>query len=153
MGAGQTLPPVENRKRSVSLKLTVIARRFWQGFEQSAETTGLSRAKWRLIAAVAHRPGVTQRQIAEVLEVSEVTAGRLIDRLCADGYLARRENPSDRRAHSVDVTPMAQPVLEQLGHYAAIREDLAFAGLDEDDLAKLESLLDRIARNINGPKE
>ena len=146
------IPHVENRKRDVALRLTVLTRQLWQRFDRRVERIGVSSAKWRLIAAVGRRPGTTQRLIAELLEISEVTAGRLIDRLCADGYLERRENPSDRRANNVFLTPMALPVLEQLGELARIEEEEIFAGLSDDDLAKLESLLDAIARNIAGAR-
>ena len=144
------IPHVENRKRNVALRLTVLTRQLWQRFDRRVERIGVSSAKWRLIAAVGRRPGTTQRLIAELLEISEVTAGRLIDRLCADGYLERRENPNDRRANCVYLTAIALPLLEQLGELARIEEDEIFAGLTDDDLAKLESLLDAIARNIAG---
>src|SRR5580658_7883475 len=89
----------KNRRRSIGLKLSVIARQLRLSFDQSAERSGLTRAKWTLIAAVARAPGATQRVIAEALEVREITAGRLIDRLCEEGYLRRDANPNDRRAY------------------------------------------------------
>jgi len=137
-----------DRKRAVALKLSVIARQLWQRFDQSVERDGLTRAKWTLIAAVARNPGATQRAIAETLEVRDVTAGQLIDRLCADGYLERRENPTDRRAYCLYTTPAAQPVLKRLGEVAKIHEEQTFAGFSDEDLARLESLLDAIARNV-----
>ena len=68
----------------------MVARQLGRGFDQAIETTGMSRAKFGVIAIAARHPGATQRMIAELLEVTEVTAGRLIERLCADGYLERR---------------------------------------------------------------
>jgi MarR family transcriptional regulator for hemolysin len=102
-----------------------------------------------LIAAVARNPGVTQRTIAEALEVREITAGRLIDRLCDEGYLKRRENPNDRRAYSVYLTPAAQPLMERLDEIAKSREAEIFAEFQVDDLEKLDALLDVIARNLS----
>src|ERR1700719_4159299 len=101
-----------SRKRSVALKLTVIARQLRVTFDQSVEQSGLTRAKWTLIAAVARNPGATQRMIAEALEVREITAGRLVDRLCDEGYLRREANPSDRRAYCLYLTAAAQPLLD-----------------------------------------
>src|SRR6266436_1877115 len=111
-----------SRKRSIALKLTVVARQLRVTFDQAVEQSGLTRAKWTLIAAVARNPGATQRVIAEALEVREITAGRLIDRLCAEGYLTRREHPTDRRAYCVYLAPAAQPVLDTLGKLAKIHE-------------------------------
>jgi MarR family transcriptional regulator for hemolysin len=130
----------------------VVARQLRLTFDKSAERSGLTRAKWTLIAAVSRNPGVTQRTIAEALEVREITAGRLIDRLCDEGILKRRENPSDRRAYSVYLTPAAQPLLDTLDELAKSREAEIFAGFDAGDLEKLDELLDAIARNLSAAR-
>ncbi len=130
------------------MKLTAIGRRLWLSFNQSAERIGVTQAKWTLIAAVARNPGATQRSIASALQVTDVTAGRLIDRLCEDGYIERHENPNDRRSYRVYLTPAARPVLDRLGEIAAAHTEEAFAGLDDNDLAKLGALLDVISRNV-----
>ena len=118
-------------------------------FDQRVAQAGITQAKWRLIAAAAHWPGATQRTIATELEITEAAAGRLIDRLCSDGYLERRENPDDRRAYCVYLTPAAQPVLDRLGEVATLHEREAFAGLDKEDLVKLDALLGVIYRNVS----
>jgi MarR family transcriptional regulator for hemolysin len=137
-----------SRKRSVALKLTVIARQLRVTFDQSAEQSGLTRAQWTLIATVARNPGATQRTIAEALEVREITAGRLVDRLCDEGYLKRQENPTDRRAYCVYLTPAAQPLLDKLDELAKIHEAAIFAGFEPGDIEKLDEYLDVIARNM-----
>lgn len=141
--------PVRNRKRDVGLKLTVVARRLRQGFDQSVERSGLTRAKWTLIAVVAQRPGATQRILAEELQVREITVGRLIDRLCAEGYLKRRPHPKDGRAYCVYLAPAAQPVLDTLNELARAHEAVVFAGFNDDDLEKLHALLDAVERNLS----
>jgi MarR family transcriptional regulator for hemolysin len=137
-----------NKKRSIALKLTVVARQLRVTFDQSAERSGLTRAQWHMIAVVSRNPGATQRTIAEALEVREITAGRLIDRLCEEGYLKRDPHPSDRRAYCVFLTPAAQPVLDKLDELAKVHEAVIFAGFESGDLEKLDSLLDAIAGNL-----
>ncbi|MDB6104151.1 MAG: MarR family transcriptional regulator [Gammaproteobacteria bacterium] len=127
----------------------MIARQLRVAFDQSVEQSGLTRAKWTLIAAVARNPGATQRTIAEALEVREITAGRLVDRLCDEGYLRRDENPSDRRAYCLYLTPAAQPVLDKLDELAKIHEAAIFAGFSAEDLERFDALLDGIARNLS----
>ena len=125
-----------------------MARQLRVSFDQSAEASGLTRAKWQMIAVVARHPGATQRTIAEALEVREITAGRLVDRLCDEGYLRREPNPSDRRAYCVYLTPAAQPVRNRLDELAKIHEGWIFAGFQPGDLEELDALLDRLARNL-----
>jgi MarR family transcriptional regulator for hemolysin len=129
--------------------LTVVARQLRVTFDQSVEQSGMTRAQWTLIAAVASNPGATQRVIAEALEVREITAGRLIDRLCDDGYLERVASPNDRRAYCVYLTPAAQPVLDKLDELAKIHETAIFAGFGAQDLEQLDALLDTIAGNLS----
>lgn len=136
------------RERAIALKLTVIAGRLRQRFDQTVENDGLTRAKWRVIVAVARSSGTTQRAIAAMLEITEVTAGHLIDRLCADGYLERREHPTDRRAYCIHLTAAARPLLVRLEQVAKIHENEVFAGFTEDDLVRFNELLDGVARNL-----
>jgi MarR family transcriptional regulator for hemolysin len=148
-GKGPNRAPTDNIRRSVSLKLIVLARQLRIGFDHEVARIGVTRAQWTLIAAVSRNPGATQRTIAAALEVTEVTAGRLIDRLCEDEYLERRENPSDRRGYRVYLTPAAQPVLDQLGTIAQIQENELFQGFDDQDLTRMETLLDMLYQNLS----
>lgn len=143
------------RKRSILLKLTVIARQMRKSFDQRVASIGVTRSQWTLIAVIANRPGVTQREAAAVLEMSEASVGRLIDRLCADGLLERHRKDDDRRAHCVFLTDAARPILEKISVIGKEYEDLTMAGLNADDLAALERYLDVIATNLGqstGPK-
>lgn len=126
----------------------MVARQLRVTFDQSAEESGLTRAQWHVIAAVSRNPGATQRMIAEALEVREITAGRLVDRLCEEGYLKREEHPSDRRAYCLYLTPAAQPVLDKLDELGKVHEAAIFAGFDTAELEKLDALLEAISRNM-----
>lgn len=148
-GKAPNSAPTDNIQRSISLKLIVLARQLRIGFDHEVARIGVTRAQWTLIAAVSRNPGATQRTIAAALEVTEVTAGRLIDRLCDDGYLERRENPSDRRGYRVYLTCAAQPVLDQLSAIAQIQENELFQGFDEQDLTRMEILLDMLYQNLS----
>jgi MarR family transcriptional regulator for hemolysin len=142
----------KNKRRAIGLKLSLIARQLRLNFDQGVALKGLTRAKWTLIAAVSRNPGATQRLIAQVLEVSEITAGRLIDRLCDEGYLQRSESPTDRRAYRLFLAAGAQPVLDQLDEVGRCHEAQIFAGFDREDIERLDQLLDVIARNLSVAK-
>jgi MarR family transcriptional regulator for hemolysin len=126
----------------------VVARQLRISFDQRVERSGLTRASWQLIAAVARNPGATQRLIAEALEVREITAGRMIDKLCAEGILERREHPQDRRAYCVYLTSDARPMLDKIDELAKVHEADIFAGFATADLDRLDELLEGIARNL-----
>ena len=136
-------------RRHIGVRLTVMARLLRNNFDRQVAGLNVTRSQWAMIAVVARAPGATQRMIAEALEMSEASAGRLIDRLCADGLLERRDRQDDRRARAVYLTPAAEPLLGQLATIARASEQRMFDGFSEEELATLSGLLDRIYDNVS----
>lgn len=136
-------------KRNIGLRLGIIARHLRHLFDRHVTSLGVTRSQWTMIVVVARHPGATQRMIAEALEMSEASAGRLVDRLCAEGLLRRQERDDDRRARAVFLTDKATPLLEQLGSVAKTYEESVFKGFSEEELAQFGDYLDRLYRNVS----
>lgn len=102
-----------------------------------------------MIAVVSRVPGATQRTIAEALDMTEASAGRLIDRLCADGLLERRDRRDDRRARAVYLTPAAEPLLATLALIARDNEQRMFKGFSTEEVDALGGYLARIYDNVS----
>lgn len=150
MTQSRTIELAGEQRRSIAMRLGVLARMMRNKFDREVSKIGVTRSQWQMIAVVAHRPGATQRTIADALEISEASAGRLIDRLCADGLLERRERDDDRRARAVYLTAKAEPLLESLGDVAREYEEALFRGFSADELDRLEGYLDKLYRNAVG---
>ncbi len=90
--------------KALGIKVMKLSRLLRLRFDQRAQGLGLTRAQWQTIACVRRRPGATQREIAALLEVGEVTVGRSIDKLVEAGWVERRPDPADRRAHRIWLT-------------------------------------------------
>lgn len=149
---GRTIEAVidsdEEPKRAIGLRLTVLARLLRNNFDRQVAGLHVTRSQWAMIAVVARHPGATQRVIAEALEMSEASAGRLIDRLCADRLLERRDRDDDRRARAVYLTEKAEPLLAKLATIAHDTEDRMFMGFSPQDLEQLQNYVDRIYGNV-----
>ncbi len=139
--------------RPLGMKLIVAARLIRKRFDHSTSSIGITNAQWTTIAAVGGMPGSTQRAVADMLEVGEVTAGRLIDKLCDEGLLERRANPKDRRSHLIHLKPAADAVIEKLTLLGGEQQRRTFAGFSSDELDTLEALLDRINDNLTRGSE
>ena len=126
----------------------MLARLLRNNFDRQVAGLHVTRSQWAMIAVVARHPGATQRVIAESLEMSEASAGRLIDRLCADGLLERRDRDDDRRARAVYLTEAAEPLLAKLATIAQDAEDRMFMGFSGEDLQRLQTYVDRIYGNV-----
>ena len=139
----------ESPKRQVGVRMTVIARLQRNAFDRKVAALNVTRSQWAMIAIVARYPGSTQRTIAEYLQMSEASAGRLIDRLCADGLLERRDRRDDRRARAVFLTDKAEPLLARLGAIAAESEQRMFNGFSDDEIEALLDFMERIYQNVS----
>lgn len=135
-------------RQDIAIRIAVLARLIRNDFDRRLSEMSITRSQWSLIAVVARHPGATQRMISEVLEMSEASAGRLIDRLCADGLLERRERDDDRRARAVYLTPAAEPLLTRGADLARENVGRLFNGLDEDQLQALQGSLGVIYDNV-----
>lgn len=140
-------------EREIGIRLTVLPRLLRSDFERVTPDFGITRSQWSMIIVVARNPGASQRMVAETLEISEASAGRLIDRLCAEGLLERRAKSDDRRAREVYVTERAQQMLAQLSEVARRSEERIFKGFERQDLHALRGYLDRLYSNLTGKAE
>lgn len=144
---GRTIDAGNEKTRNITVRLNVLARMLRNQFDRKVADLNITRSQWAMIVVVARYPGATQRVIAETLEMSEASAGRLIDRLCAEGLLERRDREDDRRARAVYVTKAAEPLLTRLGEIAQEGDKVIFAGFSDEDLGQLQAYLDRIYAN------
>ena len=74
----------------IGYSMTDVARLLRTVFERRVRRLGLTRAQWVVIARVHRHPGLSQTEIADLLEIEKATAGRLIDRMEADSFTRRR---------------------------------------------------------------
>src|SRR5215510_1389774 len=88
----------------IGYTITDVARLMRTVFERRVRAFGLTRAQWMVIARVHRRPGLSQSEVADLLEIEKAPAGRLIDRMQAKGWLERRDDSNDRRINRLHLT-------------------------------------------------
>ena len=88
------------------------------------------------------------RTMAADLAISRNTVNMAYDRLAAEGYIERRADPNDGRAHCLHLTAKAAPVLERIWHFAEDSLAEALQGFQESERQQLFSLLNRVRDNL-----
>ncbi len=96
-----------------------VARLMRVRFDQHARTWGMTRAQCMILKKLHCHPGLSQSELAALLEVEPITVLRLIDRLEAAGMVERRPDPSDRRMHRLHLLEAAQPAIAKIEDYRA----------------------------------
>ena len=105
---------------------------------------GITRSQWTTILVVAKRPGATQREVAEALEMSEASAGRVIDRLCARGLTETSPDPEDGRRLLVSRTRTGQQLADKVAPNALAISRETLAPLDAKEREMLVALLNKL---------
>ena len=75
---------------------------------------GMTRAQWAILIRLDLESGLSQKELAEILEVEPITVARLVDRLEARGMVERRPDARDRRIWRLHLLPAADDVLRDI---------------------------------------
>ncbi|HEX7789590.1 MAG TPA: MarR family transcriptional regulator [Afipia sp.] len=109
---------------------------------------GITRTQWAVLAKLARTEGLKQSELAELMEMQPITLTRLIDRLCSNDLIERREDARDRRVNRLYLRPAARPMLEQLGRLRAEITNNALKGFTADEAQALVAQLESIKTNV-----
>jgi MarR family transcriptional regulator for hemolysin len=116
--------------REIAVNLMDVARMLRTYADQRARQFGISRAQWVVLMRLDRSEGLKQSELAEILDLTPISLTRLLDRLAENGLIERRDDPNDRRANRLYLTPAARPLLEQLSKLGNDMMDTVLDGLD-----------------------
>jgi MarR family transcriptional regulator for hemolysin len=134
--------------RELGFALSDVARMLRTYANQRASEVNMSRAQWAVLTKLRRSEGVTQRELADALDLAPITLARLVDKLAAAGLVERRDDATDRRANRLYLTDDAAPTLARLDALGEAMMARTLAGLDDDALAALRTGLARIKHNL-----
>ena len=138
----------EDVSRNFGFLLNDVARLLRTAYDRRIRELGLTRAQWWVLTHVFRAEGITQTELAEVLEVEKPTLGRLLDRLEAKGWVRRTHDARDRRVWRVRLTKEVEPALRTMRAIAAeLRRD-ALAGLSAAERERFVDSLLAIKSNL-----
>jgi MarR family transcriptional regulator, 2-MHQ and catechol-resistance regulon repressor len=149
--AGHDRPPlcgVDDPAITTYGRLLEVARRLEQVFARTiTEQAGMPGPRFELLLRLGRTPGeqLTMSALADQLGVTSGGATRLVDKVAADGLVARRACSEDRRVHHVALTEEGRAVLAEVlaWHRADLARELT-EHLTADEQAELDRILDKL---------
>ena len=120
-------------------------------FAARASDIPLTPALHRLLFNVHRHPGCRQVELAEWLEITPATVGRMIDRLEQHGLVRRDSEPGDRRVYRVFIAPEAGPLLAQINARAEATRERALRGMSAREREALLGALAKMRDNLKAP--
>ena len=139
---------------SISFLLYDVGRLMRARFDADARTLGATRQQWRVLLNLARiGEGPTQAELAERLDVEQITLCRMVDRLSEAGLVERRADPSDRRVRRVHLMPAAHAIVERLAAVGSQNEAEALSILPAATQQLLRDSLVRLRNGLRGQGE
>jgi DNA-binding MarR family transcriptional regulator len=137
----------------IGYTITDVGRLLRTVFERRVRAVGLTRAQWLVIARVHRRPGLSQSEVADLLEIEKASAGRLIDRMEAKGWLRRQADASDRRVNRLHLTPEARRLHAAIWPIAEATVDDALSDLSAKERRALTGFMTRVKAKLQALAE
>ena len=135
--------------------MDAFMHRSMSGWNHFAKSTGLSMPQFSILMQLHHKGPCGMSEVSERFDISAAAASQLVDKLVQSGHLERAEDPNDRRAKNLRLTPSGAKLVDD-GIQERYRwmEELA-ANLDAGDHAKISdalTLLTQAARKMDEKK-
>ena len=128
--------------------VSALRRELRKVYDRELAPTGLSLAYAWPIVLIAEQPGMSQRELAERLEIEGPTLVRLLHQLGAMALVTRQQNPDDHRANTLHLTPAGRSTAKRLRRAMDGVRARLLAGVSDDELADALRVFDAVRNSM-----
>lgn len=136
-------PPSE----PIGLKVARVAKTLNRAFEDELAEAGGSLPMWLILLSLKSGRPETQRELARAVGIQGATMTHHLDSLEKAGFVRRSRDPANRRVQRVELTEEGDAAFHRLRKVAMKFDQRLRAGLSEDELSALSSVLDQLQQN------
>ncbi|MFD1746172.1 MarR family winged helix-turn-helix transcriptional regulator [Rhizobium helianthi] len=129
-------------------EMSAFNRRLRALFDMRARESGLTLARARTLFALSRRGRLSQKDLAQELEIETPTLVRVLDGLEKQSLIERRAGDADRRVKEIHVTPEGEAVGQKVQELARTLRSQLVEGIPEQDLEIALRVLLQLNRNL-----
>jgi MarR family transcriptional regulator, transcriptional regulator for hemolysin len=127
-----------DQKKELITQLVESSRFLRNYIDHRAKGRGTTRAQWIVLFRLREQEGLSQVDLADVLELQPISLVRLLDRLVEHGLVERRHDPRDRRANRLFLTASGRQLADDLD---SLRDSIANDVLQDIPASSIETSL------------
>ena len=135
-------------RRELVFQLIETSRLLQTYVDQRAKAHGTTRAQWAVLGRIRRQEGLTQVDLAGLLELQPISLVRLLDRLVDQGFVERRIDVHDRRVKRLYLTALGHRMIAGLDPLGDDIRMQILKDVEADDMqafcAMLAGMKDRI---------
>ncbi|HSG42048.1 MAG TPA: MarR family transcriptional regulator [Anaerolineales bacterium] len=93
--------------------MDVFMHRSMRGWIQYVKSTGFSMPQFSTLMQLFHKGASGMSELSEAFGITPAAASQLVDKLVQNGFIAREEDPNDRRAKLLNLTDKGRELVQQ----------------------------------------
>src|SRR5262249_43590871 len=128
-------------KKQLISQLVETSRLLRNYIDHRAKGRGTTRAQWIVLFRLRQQEGLSQVDLADVLELQPISLVRLLDRLVESQLLERKPDPDDRRANRLFLTAKGRQLVDDLD---SLRNAIAIDVLHDVPESAIKSGMDTL---------
>jgi DNA-binding MarR family transcriptional regulator len=137
--------------RFVPYRLSVLTNRMSDAIARHySKRFGLTIPEWRVMAVLGQTPGLSAREVAARTAMDKVRVSRAVANLMHRKRVARIGDAADGRITRLSLTRQGTAIYDEIVPLALHLEDVFLAALSPGERATLVTLMDKLARQVNG---
>ena len=119
-----------------------------QAFNEVLRPYGVARSQWYLLNYIYHTPGLTQKDLLEVMQVKSATLTAALNALEQKGWIARQQNETDHRIKEISLTPAGRKLWESLPDPIIEVRAQMLKGISAEEEQFARAILDKAIKNL-----
>ncbi len=138
----------EQVDKELSILISDLSLLYRKYFNRQIREVGLTSVQWQVLSCLARNEGVTQTEIADILNRGKSPVGKTLDSLEAAGWIVRESSKKDRRVNSIFLTKKMVLVEERLFGVIDDMNGIAERKLTPKHVENVRSGLVQIRQNL-----
>ncbi len=108
---------------------------------------GLTPAQWKVILVLNLMDGLTQKEIAEKINIDGSTLVPVIDRMEQSGLVERRADSKDRRNNRIYLTKKSESTVDSIIQTILQLRKIIYRGVSENEISTVQNVLKILIKN------
>ncbi len=130
-------------------QLIQVTKKYLSAFSEFTQDIPLERYHYVLILVEQNQEKLTQKAIAEMLQVDKSFMVNMINYLTDNGFVYREINAEDRREHLIKLTGKAKKMIPSINQSIRELNAKAFNNLSDEKIKTFFEIINTLQNNLN----
>ena len=135
-------------EENIGLLIHDVARLLRVLYDRQMATIGLTRSQWWLLTYLFFKDGISQSELAILMDIEKAPLSRLLDRMEIKGWIIRKNESIDRRTKNIYLSESVKPLISSMRDKAAEYRNESLSILTDKEVNKLKDILQILKQDL-----